>query len=125
MNIEVRMYISQGRVICGESPYYLPALDKAFMRPSPTKLEMHGRPRPALRFDRMAWPELWPPPRLELLRSPALLATLAGERSSSASDGYSRASGVWDRTYREYERGACVLAGTSSDDARHSTILVG
>jgi hypothetical protein len=39
---------------------------------------------------------------LELSRSLALLATLAGERSSSASDGYSRARGVWDRTYGEY-----------------------
>jgi hypothetical protein len=67
-------------------------LDKAFMRPSPTKLEMHGRPRPTPRFDRMAWPGSWPPPRLELLRSLDLLETPAGERSSSASDAYSRAS---------------------------------
>jgi len=52
------------------------------------------------RCDRMAWRGLWPPPRLELSLSLALLATLAGERSSSASDGYSRARGVWDRTYR-------------------------
>src|SRR6267154_6373811 len=125
MNIEARTYISQGRAICGESRYYLTALDKVFTRPSLTKLEMHGRPRPTTRCDRMAWRGLWPPPRLELSRSLVLLATLAGERSSSASDGYFKARGVWDRTYREYERGACVLAGTSSDDARHSSILVG
>jgi hypothetical protein len=35
-------------------------------------------------------------------RSLALLATRAGERSSSASEGYCRARGVWDRTYGEY-----------------------
>jgi hypothetical protein len=77
------------------------------MPPSPTRLEMHGRPRPTPRCDRMAWPELWPPLRLELLTSPALLATPAGERSSSASDGYSRARGVWDRTYGEYVIALC------------------
>src|SRR5882757_11572978 len=91
MNIEVRTYISQGRVICGESRYYLPALDKAFTRPLLTKLEMYGRPKPTRRCDRTAWRGLWPPPRLELSLSLVLLATLAGERSSSASDGYSRA----------------------------------
>jgi hypothetical protein len=91
MNIEVRAYISQGLDICGESRYYLPALDKAFTRPSLTKLEMHGRPRPTPRCDRMAWRGLWPPLRLALSRSLALLATLVGERFFSASDGSSRA----------------------------------
>src|SRR5260370_12432092 len=100
MNIEARTYILQGRAICGESRYYLPALDKVFTRPSLTKLEMHGRPRPTPRCDRMAWRALWPPPRLEVSPSLALLATLACERSSSASDGYSIARGSWDRTYR-------------------------
>src|ERR1700748_840580 len=91
MNIEARTYISRGLAICDESRYYLPALDKVFTRPSLTKLEMCGRPRPTPRFDRMVWRGLWPPPRLELSRPLALLATLVGERSSSASDGYSRA----------------------------------
>jgi hypothetical protein len=63
---------------------------QGFTRPSLTKLEMHGRLRPTPHCDRMAWRGLWPPPRLELSRSLALLATLVGERSSSASAGFSR-----------------------------------